>query len=208
LGKYTVTQEEWEAVIGNNPSSFKPGGFFKEKLIKENITDTSRFPVECVSWYDCQKFLAKINERSGVTKVFGKSGRFVLPHENQWEYACRAGNGNDRAFYWGNELNGTQANSWGQRPFGTTTTGQNLSRTCAVDFTNNGKYEKHPWGLMHMHGNVSQWCDNKDEKSNHYILRGGCWGRDSNSCRSAQRHLVPPEFNPADYGFRVCLSME
>ena len=69
LGKYLVTQEQWEAVMGNNPSYFK-GGRGK--------------PVEQVSWDDCQRFIARLNEKVG-------GGKFQLPSEAQWEYACRAG---------------------------------------------------------------------------------------------------------------------
>ena len=70
LGKYEVTQEQWEAVMGSNPSHFKG----------------PKNPVEKVSWDDCQQFLVKLNAKSG-----GQGGKFVLPTEAQWEYACRAG---------------------------------------------------------------------------------------------------------------------
>jgi formylglycine-generating enzyme required for sulfatase activity len=208
LGKYPVTQGEWEAVMGNNPSWFRSGGGGKEKLKKDNITDTSRFPVERVNWYDCQKFLTKINEPGGGAKMFGKTVKFMLPDDNQWEYACRAGNGNDRTFYWGNELNGTQANCWGERPFGTTTIGPYLGRTCAVEFSNDGKYEKHPWGLMHMLGNVYQWCDNKYGASNDRVVRGGSWGIAASACRSAARDRSSPDKSPGYYGFRVCIRLD
>ena len=70
LGKYEVTQEQWEAVMGSNPSHFKG----------------PKNPVEQVSWDDCQQFLVKLNAKSG-----GQGSKFVLPTEAQWEYACRAG---------------------------------------------------------------------------------------------------------------------
>ena len=70
LGKYEVTQEQWEAVMGSNPSHFKG----------------PKNPVEKVSWADCQQFLIKLNAKTG-----GRGGKFVLPTEAQWEYACRAG---------------------------------------------------------------------------------------------------------------------
>jgi formylglycine-generating enzyme required for sulfatase activity len=154
LGKYTVTQGEWQAVMGNNPSEFDG--------IKDNKAkgmNTKRFPVENVSLNDCQQFLEKINKREGIVKVFGKDGKFVLPHEDQWEYAYYGGKGNKQPFYWGDKLNGTETNSDGELALGTTMKGQFLGRTCSVDFTNNGKYEKHPWGLFHMSGNVYQWCE-------------------------------------------------
>ena len=70
LGKYKVTQEQWEAVMGSNPSYFKG----------------PRNPVEEVSWDDCQRFLDKLN-----AKLPAGEGKFQLPSEAQWEYACRAG---------------------------------------------------------------------------------------------------------------------
>ena len=69
LGMYPVTQEQWEEVMGNNPSNFK---------------DTPYHPVESVSWDDVQAFLCKLNEQEG-------RGDYRLPTEAQWEYACRAG---------------------------------------------------------------------------------------------------------------------
>ena len=70
LGKYQVTQEQWEAVMGNNPSHFKG----------------PKNPVEQVNWHDCQKFFDKLN-----AKPYPGGGKFRLPTEAQWEYACRAG---------------------------------------------------------------------------------------------------------------------
>ncbi len=70
LGKYLVTQEQWEAVMGSNPSNRK----------------SPKNPVEQVSWGDCQKFLGKLNAKSS-----SGAGQFQLPSEVQWEYACRAG---------------------------------------------------------------------------------------------------------------------
>ncbi len=68
LGKYLVTQQQWKAVMGNNPSQF------------QGLTN----PVDNVSWNDCQKFLKTLNGKVG-------GGSFSLPTEAQWEYACRAG---------------------------------------------------------------------------------------------------------------------
>lgn len=70
LGKYEVTQAQWEAVIGSNPSSFQP----------------STNPVKSVSWDAIQPFLEELNERAEMEGM-----EFVLPTETQWEYACRAG---------------------------------------------------------------------------------------------------------------------
>ena len=78
LGKYQVTQEQWQAVMGNNPSYFKG----------------PKNPVEQVSWDDCQQFLGKLNAKVG-------GGKFQLPSEAQWEYACRAGS--KTKYYFGDD---------------------------------------------------------------------------------------------------------
>jgi formylglycine-generating enzyme required for sulfatase activity len=200
FGKYPVTQEEWKAVMGDNPSGFNGTNDNKAKGMV-----TSRFPVERVSWDDCQKFLEKVNGRGGVAKVFGKDGKFVLPREDQWEYACRGGKGNMRAFCFGNELNGTQANCNGELPY-RTSKGDYKRRTTEV-----GSYAKdwpHPWGLCDMHGNVYQWCDNKYDLSSDRVLRGGCWCFSAKSCRSASRVRFAPDYHEYDFGFRVCLPLE
>jgi formylglycine-generating enzyme required for sulfatase activity len=206
LGKYVVTQAEWKAVMGNNPSQFD--GI---KNNKAKGLSTNRFPVEQVSWDDCQKFLERVNERDGAAKVYGKKGKFVLPHEDEWEYACRGGKGNKQAFYFGNELNGTQANCDGNSPFGTATKGGSIQRTTEV-----GSYAKeqpHPWGLCDMHGNVYQWCDNKYEEPNgrneSRVTRGGSWRNVASSCRSANRGRFPPAgSSQISIGLRVCFRLD
>ncbi len=202
LGKYPVTQAEWKAVMGDNPSIFNG----KVDNAAKGL-ETGRFPVDSVSWNDCQKFLEKLNTRDGVATVFGKAGQFVLPHEDQWEYACRGGNGNARAFYFGNELNGTQANCDGEEPYGTDKKGDWKKRPTHV-----GSYEKdwpHPWGLCDMHGNVWQWCENKPEPGNDArAYRGGSWFNNALDCRSAHRGKLLPHWHEPNYGFRVCLKLE
>ncbi len=82
-------------MMGTNPSMFNGKNPNSVKGL-----DTSRFPVEMVSWDDCQAFVEKLNEKVGeAEKVFGGKVRFALPHEDEWEYACRGGLGNGQAFY-------------------------------------------------------------------------------------------------------------
>ena len=76
LGKYPVTQKQWVAVMGNNPSHFKG----------------DERPVENVSWNDVQEFIKKLNEMEGTD-------RYRLPSEAEWEYACRAGT-KHKIFFW------------------------------------------------------------------------------------------------------------
>jgi serine/threonine protein kinase/formylglycine-generating enzyme required for sulfatase activity len=196
LGKYAVTQEQWEAVMGNNPSWFAKQGGGKDKV---QGLDTSRFPVETVSWGDCQDFLKKLNEKVTIPATLGK-GRFSLPHEHELEYACRGGKGNKQPFYFGEELNGTQANCRGNFPYGTATKGAYVERTTEV-----GSYEKvapHSWGLCDMSGNLWQWCSN-EYSSGRRVLRGGCWTNHSGVCRSAYRYGTVTEARCWFYGFRV-----
>ncbi len=95
MGKYPVTQSQWKAVVNSNPSFFKG----------DNL------PVEQVDWDDCQDFIQKCN-------IQGLKPR--LPHEDQWEYACRGGKGNKQPFYWGDALNGDKANCDGELSYGIT----------------------------------------------------------------------------------------
>lgn len=201
LGKYLVTQGEWRAVMGTNPSAFSERGYKKRNVAG---TDTTRFPVEQVSWDDCGSFLDKINHRNGGEMVFGKRGKFALPNENEWEYACRGGLGNARAYCFGDSLNGRMANCDGRFPFGTVSEGPYLERTTEV-----GAYEKevsHPWGLCDMHGNVMQWCENRYSGDNQFhVLRGGDWSSAAGSCRAAARSCLMSDRADSRCGFRVCI---
>jgi formylglycine-generating enzyme required for sulfatase activity len=202
LGKYTVTQAQWKAVMGNNPCEFDG-----KKNNKAKGLATDRFPVESVSWDDCQKFLESVNKRPDGAKVFGGMGKFVFPHEDEWEYACRGGKGNNRAFYWGNELNGTQANCRGQFPFGTDKEGPHLDRSTEV-----GSYAKdwpHPWGLCDMHGNISQLCDNKCKQTEDTrVARGGSWSHNPAGCRAAMRNERGSDTRFDSLGFRVAFRLD
>jgi formylglycine-generating enzyme required for sulfatase activity len=198
MGKYAVTQAEWTAVMGKNPSYFVPG---KAELEKAGITATSRFPVENVSWHDCQEFVKKLNDgrRGAAAKPAGK---FVVPDEDQWEYACRGGLGNGRAYYFGTAHNGTLANSQGEHPFGIETKGSFLGRPADV-----GSYERqapHPWGLCDMHGNMWQWCANKYSSANeHRVVRGGTFSSGCRGARSACRTGRDPAERSKYYGIRL-----
>ena len=85
LGRYLVTQEEYQRVVGNNPSEFSATGQHKDQVAGQ---DTKRFPVENVSWDDAVEFCRKLSEMP-EEKAAGRTYR--LPSEAQWEYACRAG---------------------------------------------------------------------------------------------------------------------
>ena len=162
-----------------------------------------KLPVNDVSWDDCQKFINSCEVKGLKVK---------LPHEDEWEYACRGGLGNKRHFYWGDtlnndSLNGDKANCNGDYPFGTTSKGSFLDKTTVV-----GTYEtkaKHPWGLCDMSGNVREWCENLSSKEGtDRVLRGGSYSDDAVLCRSASRSQATPDFVFGLNGFRVCLTAE
>ncbi len=96
LGKYQVTQQQWEAVMGNNPSNFKGGSL----------------PVETVSWDDAQIFIQKLNQLSGKKN-------YRLPTEGEWEYACRAGSTSD--YYFGDNESQLGEYAWYDGNSGATT---------------------------------------------------------------------------------------
>ena len=206
MGVYEVTQGEYESVMGTNPSRFS-----KTRSGKSDVSgmDTSKFPVEAVSWDDAQEFCRKLSAKDGVT--------YRLPTEAEWEYACRANT--TTPFHFGSTLNGDKANVGGNFPYGTTTKGKCLERTTTV-----GAYAKNDFGLFDMHGNVWEWCEDVyDEKaygnrsgttadpkvtsgSKYRVLRGGSWFNYSQNARSAYRFDYSPDDRYTFFGFRVVFS--
>jgi len=166
LGKYEVTQEQWEEVMGSNPSRFRG----------------AKLPVETVSWKDCQVFLAKLAAKTGR--------KFALPTEAQWEYACRAGTttfwsfGDTNAavdeFAWGKSNSGGQSHPVGGKkpnPWGLYDMHGNVSEWCA------DRYAKHTYsnGVV-----VDPVGPTVQEGS--AVCRGGAWGDDPDLQRSAYRN--------------------
>jgi len=197
-GVHPVTQAEWAAVMGTEPSKFKGADL----------------PVDSVSWDDAQAFCKKVQELTG---------KFVrLPTEAEWEYASRGGT--TTPFYWGSELNGTQANCDGNIPYCTDTEGPYLQKSTPV-----GSYAgefPHPWGLADVHGNVWEWCADwydaryyarspKDDpecrngEQTYRIVRGGSWNNGARFCRAASRGRFEPAYRDDDnFGFRVVFCLD
>ena len=180
IGKFEVTQALWTAVMGDNPSYFKG----------------DNYPVECVSWNDCQEFLQKLN---GLT---GK--RFQLPTEAEWEYAARGGNKSKGYKYSGS--NDIDEVAWYD--------GNSGSQTHPV-----GTKKPNELGIYDMSGNVWEWCNDwygvyTSTPANNptgpssggcRVYRGGSWSSDARGCRVSNRYGDYPDGRSYDLGFRLVL---
>src|SRR5450755_1684805 len=187
---YTVTQGQWQEIMGNNPSWSSRDGGGKDKVKDIKDEDLKQFPVELVSWNDAQEFIKKLNEKDK-----GKGWTYRLPSEAEWEYACRGGATSEEEcsyhFYFAkptNDLSSKEANFQGDFPFGKADKGPYLDRTTKV-----GSYAPNKLGLYDMHGNVWQWCEDLWEKGGSArVYRGGGWGGIGISCRAADRNGDAP----------------
>jgi uncharacterized protein (TIGR02996 family) len=207
LGVFPLTQGQYEAVMGTNPSYFAKTGEGKASV--KNM-DTSTFPVDNVSWDDAVAFCEKLSARP-EEKACGRSYR--LPGETEWEHSCRGGLFS-KPFHFGDQLNGTQANCDGNGPYGTDEKGPYVERTCVV-----GSYFPNAFGLYDMHGNVWEWChdwygDYPDgpltdptgpEVGPYRVVRGGGWSSIAWYCRSAYRRQRGPVYRVNILGFRLAL---
>jgi len=211
MGMYQVTQEEYQRLLGDNPSWFCESS---EGAQKVKSLDTRRHPVECISWNDAVAFCRKLSDQSEEKK---KGRVYRLPTEAEWEYACRGGAKSSIPFYLGDSLSSTQANFDGNHPYNAAK-GPYRERTTPV-----GSYKPNAWGLFDMHGNVWEWCQDWYEQ-NYYnqsprqdpqgpqngtrrVLRGGSWGSNGRNCRSAYRGGDAPGYRDYVIGFRlVCVA--
>jgi formylglycine-generating enzyme required for sulfatase activity len=175
IGKFQVTQKEYQEITGKNPSSFKG----------DNL------PVENVSWYDAIEYCNALSRRDGLTPAYtidktrydpnNKSERdnvwgnlpvidvldnvrwlvtwnrdadgYRLPTEAEWEYCCRAGT--TTPFSTGNNITTSRANYYGDYPYNNNTKGVFRDRTTGIG---SFSFAPNPWGLYDMHGNVWEWC--------------------------------------------------
>jgi formylglycine-generating enzyme required for sulfatase activity len=203
MGKHEVTQREFLAVMGSNPSYFQP----------PNLRDDPDRPVDSVDWHDAVSYCEKLTQQEGAAGRLPAGYEYQLPTEAQWEYACRAGTTTATAF--GNSLSSRQANFSGTFPYNGGAIGPSLGRTTTV-----GSYPPNAWGLYDMHGNVWEWC--ADWMSASYpggsvtdpmgassgslrVNRGGSWNFEGGSCRSARRGWTDPSGRGRGLGFRVAL---
>jgi eukaryotic-like serine/threonine-protein kinase len=192
LGKYEVTQEEWEKVIGIgvNPSAFSRNGGSNDVVKDIPDVDLKRFPVEQVSWDDCQFFVERLNKLE-------KEADWVyrLPKEAEWEYANRGGPMSDKldsafSFYVDRPANSLLSEQANFKDNG-------LNRPCQV-----GSYAPNKLGLYDMHGNVWEWCEDTFNGT-HRVYRGGSWLNPSEYCRAEGFHTNPPLHRDTLVGLRL-----
>ncbi len=192
LGKYEVTQGQWKAVMGENPSEFASCG------------DTC--PVENVSWNDIQLFIQKLNAQTGK--------QYRLPNEAEWEYACRAGvgsthcGGNDVgtvAWYASNSgktthpVGSKQANAWGL---------YDMSGNVWESVQDGGWHENYIGAPT----DGSTWKDTASDTARHggvaaHALRGGSWNDIARFVRASYRTLNAASYGDDLYGFRLAKSL-
>jgi formylglycine-generating enzyme required for sulfatase activity len=193
LGKYEVTQGQWKAVMGSNPSYF------------QNCGDNC--PVEQVSWDDIQQYIQKLNRMTGQ--------QYRLPSEAEWEYAARAGTSSK--YWWGDTASHEYANYGKNDCCGGLTQGRDKWENIAAPV---GQFPANGFGLYDMQGNVWEWMqdvwhDNyagapidgsawtTGRDSSRRVLRGGSWGDDPGNLRSAFRFWNFPDDRGSLIGFRI-----
>lgn len=199
LAKTPVTQAQWKAVLGENPSRF------------QQARDSMRRPVEMISWKDVvERFLPKLQA------LLSPGWTCRLPTEAEWEYACRAGSSSPYSF--GQEIGTDQANFDGSRHFFRGERGENRQETTPVDM-----FEPNAYGLHDMHGNVWEWCQDwydatfyrrggnvdpvNETPSGFRVVRGGNWSLGPILCRAAARDMCAPENRLPYVGARIAITL-
>ena len=192
MGKYPLTQAQYQAILGSNPSYFKG----------------NNRPVETVSWDDAVLFCQKLSQRTGKS--------YRLPSEAEWEYACRAGT--KTPFSFGDNITPDLVNYDGNYPYKSAPKGKYREQTTDVEtFTPNsfGLYDMHgnvwEWCEDDWHKNYinaptdgSAW--NSQSDSRYKLLRGGSWGSNAGYCRAAFRYGYSRDDRGSYDGFRVVSS--
>jgi formylglycine-generating enzyme required for sulfatase activity len=198
MGRYPITQAQYEAVMGTNPAT----EYDPECFVAPNK------PIVGVSWHDAVAFCTALAQRTGRP--------YRLPSEAEWEYACRAGT--TTPFYFGSTITTEVANYNGCYTYGDGPQGEFRNALTPVDHFGIANR----FGLSDMHGNVSEWC--QDTWHDHYedaptdgnfwlgdsfshVFRGGSWLVSPRLCSSTYRCDGYADDRDIGVGFRVCCSV-
>lgn len=193
IGKYEVTQAQWQQVMGTHPSVYIPSDHNENDL-----------PVP-VSWNEAKEFIRKLN-------LIKDRYVYRLPTEAEWEYACRAGTTTE--FYFGGSLSFDQANFDGRWPYG------GVGRmTYRGETTPVGSFRPNAFGLYDMHGNLWEWCEDwyhenydgapadgsvwASSQGDSRVIRGGAYNSEGHALRSASRVGVHTDTTNGLLGFRL-----
>ncbi len=181
MGKYPVTQAQWEQVMGGNPSAAKG----------------PRLPVNQVNWTDCQAFVEALNRRIASVRLLA-----ALPTEAQWEYACRAGT--STRFYSGDRDEDLAGAGWFLR------NSDNKPHEVGQKLQNNwGLYDMHGNVWRWCQDRLAPYPrepavdpsgpDSGDDR----VMRGGAWNGEADICRAAYRFSYPPSYRIMTAGLRI-----
>jgi formylglycine-generating enzyme required for sulfatase activity len=202
LGKYEVTQAQWEAVMGSNPYTLARSNPYYSL---PGMAARLRHPTQpaTVSWNDAQEFIKRLNQKEG-------HDRYRLPTEAEWEYAARAGT--TTAYFFGDDAKELGRYAWYGEDFAT-------GSTHPV-----GQKGANGWGLYDVYGNVWEWTQDRYGDGRFYahspmldpkgatdgssrVVRGGSWHASAVSWRSAFRRQYEPDYRGISIGFRLAMTL-
>jgi len=196
MDKRLVTQEQFQKIMGANPSRWKG----------------DKNPVEQLRWFDAVRFCNKRSESAGLQPCYDlktfkcnfDANGYRLPTEAEWEYACRSGT--TTAYFFGDNPAKLGDYAWFDKNSG--------GHPRPV-----GQKQPNPWGLFDMTGNVWEWCNDfykvdyyqeaprenpkgPDEAQNK-VLRGGAWRFSADNCRSGYRYNESPGYSDVCFGYDI-----
>ncbi len=204
IGKYEVSQKEYDAIMDMNPS----------------FNRNPKKPVSNVNWFQAVEFCNRLNSKKFAAKKVPSLYIYRLPTEAEWEYCCGAGTmsefnfGNDTSIFH-KYANFCDVSNTNKLPWQDKTQNDGFNKLAPV-----GSFLPNSWGIYDIHGNVWEWCidnfgqytrgvqENPCGAKNGYtkVLRGGSWYHAAIGCRTANRDGIDPSSNDKDFGFRIVLA--